>query len=218
VKFGLLVRKECWALSLRGKLLVLSVAAASAVTVFWGAYPFLATNRPIETDVLLVEGWVPDTVMNQAAAEFKHGHYRQLVVLRSSYGEAQSQYVPATAMRDYIARLLMRYGVPQESLGTLYFPAAERDRTYHAALAARDWFAEAAVPATSFNVLTEGPHARRSMLLFRKAFGNATTIGVIPLVDPRYDPKHWWRTSEGVREVTGETIAYVYAKFFFLGD
>ena len=30
-----------------------------------------------------------------------------------------------------------------------------------------------------------------------------------------YDPKRWWCYSEGVREILGETIAYVYARFFF---
>lgn len=30
-----------------------------------------------------------------------------------------------------------------------------------------------------------------------------------------YDPRHWWRTSEGVRNVVGESIAYLYARFFF---
>jgi hypothetical protein len=33
--------------------------------------------------------------------------------------------------------------------------------------------------------------------------------------NPDYDPKHWWRYSEGVREILGETIAYMYAEFLF---
>jgi len=33
--------------------------------------------------------------------------------------------------------------------------------------------------------------------------------------DPDYDPKRWWRYSEGVREVLGESIAWFYAAFFF---
>jgi UDP-N-acetyl-D-mannosaminuronate dehydrogenase len=32
---------------------------------------------------------------------------------------------------------------------------------------------------------------------------------------PDYDSKHWWRYSDGVREGIGESIAYIYARFFF---
>jgi len=67
----------------------------------------------------------------------------------------------------------------------------------------------------NFNVLTEDVHARRTRLLFQEAFGRETTIGIIAVPDPDYDAKHWWRYSEGVREVLGESIAYIYAKFFF---
>ena len=30
-----------------------------------------------------------------------------------------------------------------------------------------------------------------------------------------FDAAHWWRSSEGVREILGESIAYLYAKFIF---
>jgi hypothetical protein len=33
--------------------------------------------------------------------------------------------------------------------------------------------------------------------------------------NPDYNPKQWWRYSDGVREVIGESIAYIYAKFLF---
>ena len=33
---------------------------------------------------------------------------------------------------------------------------------------------------------------------------------------PDYDPKDWWRYSDGVREVIGESIAYIYANSYFI--
>jgi len=48
-------------------------------------------------------------------------------------------------------------------------------------------------------------------MMFTKVFGKNVAIGIIALNDPLYDPKHWWRTSEGVREVLGEAIANMYA-------
>ena len=63
--------------------------------------------------------------------------------------------------------------------------------------------------------MTEDSHARRTRLLFQKALGNDVTGGIISIPNPDYDAKHRWRYSEGVREVIGEGIAYIYAKLLF---
>ncbi len=39
---------------------------------------------------------------------------------------------------------------------------------------------------------------------FQKAFGKDINVGIISVRNPDYDPKHWWRYSEGVREITSE--------------
>ena len=57
-----------------------------------------------------------------------------------------------------------------------------------------------------------GAHARRSRLLFAHALGDGFDVGVIPIVDRRFDPAHWWRSSAGVRVTIDETIAYAYAR------
>jgi len=52
-------------------------------------------------------------------------------------------------------------------------------------------------------------------MLYEKALGKDVKVGVIALKDLNYDPNHSWRSSEGVREVLGESIAYIYARVFF---
>jgi hypothetical protein len=52
-------------------------------------------------------------------------------------------------------------------------------------------------------------------LLFQKAFGPEVKVGIVAVADPQFDPDHWWRSIEGVREVVGETIAYLYARLLF---
>lgn len=90
-----------------------------------------------------------------------------------------------------------------------------RERTYSSAIALRDWFLEHGMAVRSINVLTEDCHARRTQLLYERAFGKNVKIGIINVANPDYDPKYWWRYSDGVREVIGESIAYAYARFFF---
>jgi hypothetical protein len=58
-------------------------------------------------------------------------------------------------------------------------------------------------------------HARRSRLLFQKAFGPGIEVGVIAIRDREYNPRVWWRYSEGVKEVLSEGAAYLYARFLF---
>ena len=208
-----LVRRECWTLSRLTKLLLLGAALAFVLLIRWQAHPFLAVNHPVKPEVLVVEGWMPLQTLNQAAAEFQRGRYRRLLIVRSSDDQAEN-YFASREYNENVASLLTRYGVPGESVDTLFWPVAQRDRTYHAALAVRDWFTQNGIAVNYLNVATVGPHARRSWLMYRKAFGETTTIGIIALDDKTYDPKHWWRTSKGAREVLVESIAYVYAKLF----
>jgi hypothetical protein len=51
--------------------------------------------------------------------------------------------------------------------------------------------------------------------LFDKLFGERLAVGIIAARVHDYDPHRWWTSSVGFRGVVGETIAYVYARFFF---
>ena len=67
----------------------------------------------------------------------------------------------------------------------------------------------------SIDVVTKGAHARRSRLLFEKVFGSDVKVGVIALRDRSYESSRWWRSSEGIREIPFQAIAYLYARFIF---
>jgi hypothetical protein len=219
VNFGLLVRKERWTLSWRGKLLAGAVMLSLALFVCTEAHPFLAVNHPKDGDLMVLESWITSNyLLKEAAGEFQRGHYRKVLVLRSIYAPEEGpdeQEPPARLDEKYVSRVLANYGVPCQHIATKVYWAVERDRTYHAALSTKEWISQSGVQIRRINVLTVGPHARRSWLIFDKVFGNNAEVGVVTLQDPTYDPKHWWRTSEGVRELLGETIAYAYARFFF---
>jgi uncharacterized SAM-binding protein YcdF (DUF218 family) len=67
----------------------------------------------------------------------------------------------------------------------------------------------------AIDVVTIGSHARRSRLLFQKAMGNTVRVGVLAMDEREFDPVHWWRSSEGVREVLFEGVAYLYVRLCF---
>jgi len=210
----LMVRRECWKLTWQGRLLAGLLVLIAIGTVQLRIHSFLAITDPVPADVLIIEGWIPPDTVRQAAAEFRQGGYHQLIVLRPIFDDAD-KYQSGRYNGDFIANLLIENGVPKDEETTLFPVVAQKDRTYHSALVARQWLADHGMVVKSLDVATLGPHARRSRLLYEKAFGDDVEIGIIALFNREYDPAHWWRTSEGVREVVGETIAYFYAKCFF---
>ncbi len=211
---GLFVRKERWGLSWRGRFAVLSALAALAAAVVLEIHPFLAVTNPTHSDYLVVEGWIHYSDFDLAAQVFRNGHYKKLL---TSGVQRDSAIKPGSKdnYADYAAEQLKDFGVTDDQSQAVSCWVTHKDRTYNSALAVKKWFERNGIKITSIDVVSEGPHARRSRLLYQKAFGSGVHVGIISLQDPTYDPEHWWRSSEGVREVIGETVAYMYAKFCF---
>jgi hypothetical protein len=67
---GLLVQGYRWTLSLRAKVLLLSLLIAISVIIFFGIYPFLAVTHRVDADILVVEGWIGPYAIQFAAKEF----------------------------------------------------------------------------------------------------------------------------------------------------
>jgi uncharacterized SAM-binding protein YcdF (DUF218 family) len=212
--FGMLVRKERWGLSWPGKLVLILALCLGGLGVVKGAYPFLATTRPVSTKTMVVEGWLPPSVVQQLANRYAAREYQQIVIPRGLF-RGRSAYESGEFAANYMAESLVQLGVPKDRVHVLFFDSVKVDRTYHSALAVKKWYRERGEQIGSMELVTMGPHARRSRLLFRKALGNEVKIGVLALEDDHYDAQHWWRSSAGVREVPFELIAYIYAKFFF---
>jgi uncharacterized SAM-binding protein YcdF (DUF218 family) len=113
------------------------------------------------------------------------------------------------------AELLKKNGLSSDSLQKVPSRVMDRDRTYGSAVALRNWFHEHNLAVRGINVLTEDVHARRTRLLFQKALGDNVRVGIIAVPNPDYDSRHWWRYSEGVKDVFSEATAYLYARFLF---
>ena len=212
---GLVSRKARWGLSSLGWLLLGSVMAVAAGVFLCGVHPFLAISHREDADVLVVEGWVHDYAIRAAAEEFKAGRYKRTFTTGgpvSGLGRYINDYQTSASVG---ASRLRTAGVPDELVQMVPSHVSRRDRTYNSAVALHTWFREHNLQVRSFSVLTEDTHARRTHLLFQKAFGKEATVGIISVPNPDYDAKRWWRTSEGVREVPFEFLAYLYARFLF---
>lgn len=212
---GLLSRRTRWGLSFTGWLLILCLCLGGGFVWTRTVFPFLAVTERLPTDVLVVEGWIQEQEIRSAAAEFATGRYNRVFTTGgpvSGTGSYTNEYNTSASVG---ADGLRRAGVPAERIEMVPSRVMERDRTYGAAVALRDYFVSRQIRPASINVATEAPHARRTRLLFQKALGRDITVGVIALRNPDYDSQHWWQYSEGVRDVVGEALAYIYARFLF---
>jgi len=213
--WGILTRKERWGLSWRGWLAVVLLVLLAGWTLVLETYPFLAVTHRVDAHTLVVEGWVHDYAIRVAAEEFRTGSYQMAYTTGGPVSGSESYTNDYNTSASVGAGRLRAAGLPHEVLQMVPSRVMDRDRTYNSAVALRDWFQDHHMSVHAVNVMTEDVHARRTRLLFQEALGKDVTVGITAVPNPDYDSAHWWRYSEGVRDVLGEAIAYVYAKFFF---
>jgi uncharacterized SAM-binding protein YcdF (DUF218 family) len=178
------------------------------------ANTFLAVNSPISSQVLIVEGWLPDYAFLAAQHEFKRGEYRYVITTGGPLAEAGALTHFRTGA-EFAAAKLQELGVPGDCIVVASSNNSVRDRTYGSALAVKKWLQSSNPSIRAVNVFSLAAHARRTRLLFQKALGEEVKVGVFASPDVYYDPSRWWASSEGVRVVLSEAIAYVYARCVF---
>ena len=213
--WGLFDRKERWSLTWRGWLILGFTLVVAGAVFLKGVYPFLAVTDRVDADALVVEGWIHEYAIKHAVDEFKRGSYQRVFTVGGPV-EGSGHYINDYHTNASIAaKVLKKYGLPDESLQMVPSRVMDRDRTYGSAIALRNWFREHDMRIRSLNVLTENVHARRTRLLFSKALGAGISVGIIAVSHPDYDARRWWCYSHGVKDVSSEAIAYLYAKLFF---
>lgn len=212
---GLLTRKERWGLTWRGWLIAVLFIVFTAGLFIGKIYPFLAVTDRVDADYLVVEGWVHDSAIQASIKEFKTGHYRLIFTtggpVRGSGGYTNDFNTSASVA----AERLVAAGMANSLVQMVPSRVADRDRTYGSAIALKNWLKQNHLAVHSINVVTEDVHARRTRLLFQRAFGNDLAIGIIAVPATEYDPTHWWVYSEGVEGILMASIAYVYARLLF---
>jgi len=213
--WGLFDRRQRWSLSWRGRLILASALLLVGALVFRGVYPFLALTHRVGTNILVVEGWVHEYAIRAALDEFRTHSYKRVFTTGGPVEGIGGYINDYNTSASVGADLLKKNGLATGSVQMVPSRVMDRDRTYGSAVALRDWLRVHNMTVSGINVVTEDVHARRSWLLFQKALGNKMAVGIIAVPNPDYDSSRWWRYSEGVKEVVSESIAYLYAKFFF---
>ena len=212
---GIVTRKERWALSWRGWVIVFTAGLVTFSLLWLRLYPFLAITDRVDAKILVVEGWIHEYAIRAAVTEFKSNHY-QRVFTTGGPVEGTGGYINDFMTSASVgADLLRKAGVPDQSLQMVPSRVMDRDRTYGSAVALRNWFRDHNMVVSGINVVTKDVHARRTRLLFQKALGKDVQVGIIAVANVDYPANRWWHYSEGLKNVVSEFAAYLYARLLF---
>ena len=190
-----------------GRWLFLAFLVGLAIMAWREAYPFLARQAPVAAETLVVEGWVSDDLLAQAAGWAESNGVKRIVatggpIELGSYLTSYKSYAEMTKARMEALGLGEKF-----ELAAAPAEKVRRGRTRESARALR---AALGPELGAFNVASEGPHARRSWRAFRDEFAGQAEVGSVALAPTAYGREDWWRCSAGVRAVIAEAIAYGY--------
>lgn len=187
--------------------MVITVALVRSV------YPFLAVNEPVGASVLVVEGWLSRKELDEAIAAFRAGRYAQVVTTGGplhSWPESRDSTYAHKA-----AAYLRSHGLGTVPISAAPSPITHQDRTYNSAIVVRQWAQQSGIQLTRIDVLSRGPHARRSRMLYEKAFGPRVEVGILAVRPQDYSETSWWRTSTGAREVAEQAVGLLWVTLYF---
>ena len=209
-------RKESWVPTWRSWALIVLLVVGVLAPAVRSVNRFLTVTQPAAAaEVLVVEGWMPDSVMPSVVAEFKRGGYQRLIT--TGLGRPDwwtDERYPTGA--EITAATLVFLGIPTNRLVTV--PPRHglvRDRTYGSAQGVKKWLEGADITVDAVNVYSLGPHSRRTRLLFQKALGDKIKVGIFAHPSDSYDAGRWWSSLQGFTEVASEGVAYLYARVLF---
>jgi hypothetical protein len=217
-----------------GRLLLAGTFVAVFVFIELTLHDFLAVNRPLGQDILVVEAWLRKEWLAQVPSALKSGHYRYLVVVgppAEISDETSSADVAGSELEKFgcdpsiivkirvpfqstVRSFAIPFVVPPYCFFFLSFQVSRR--TYADALAVSEWLKSSRIPTQGVDVFTVSVHARKSWNFFQHAIGDKCPVGVIAVPETLYNPRYWLFSREGIWLVPYNLIGYLYAKSIFL--
>ena len=209
------IRRECPVPSVWGWCAIALLAVVGCGVYVFSIHQFLSPVHPVESEILVVEGWMPEYALQLAAGDFNSRRYRVLVV---TGGPLETGYFLTgySSLAHVGAATLQKLGIDSSKIVAVPSVFVQKDRTYEEGMALKKWLSQSAPGVKSLTLYSLGCHSRRSQLLYSKALGRGYSIGIVACPNRDYDSSRWWRFSNGVRTVADETLAYFYALLFFV--
>lgn len=202
-----------------GLAILTGLLALPALVWFRYGEAFLSLTERVPAKILVVEGWVGPEGIRASKLEFERGGYDLIVTSGGNpdpYSEENWQREGWTYAEGAFHQLV-RAGVPAERIIAAPAKVTDTARTYESALTVKAALGKLGIVPQSINIFSFGPHARRSKIVYEKACGPATQVGVIAWVPRAYGSGPWWRSSERSIELLVQTVGFFYEVLFNSG-
>ncbi len=215
--FRSLVRERTiWLPNWKGWGLIIGITLLAAYASIKFAYPLLAPTQRVTANILIVEGWLPEYALEAAIDEFKQHPYELLLTSGGPLWEGHH----ASGFHSYAelaAQVLRSLDFKTNQLHVAPGPKVWKHRTFQSALATSQYLAASKIEVTGINVMTLGPHGRRTKIIYDRVFESQCPVGIIAHPSSEYDKDRWGRTSEGTKHILTETMAATYEWIFRSG-
>lgn len=208
----LIKKKECYRLSWFSILILFFALLLSLYFLRSNLYDYLSPTAPVETKVMVLEGWLDDFAIEEAYAIYQNQKYDLIITTGGplDIGYLATHYITTAELAKIT---LLQLGMDSTKIFAVARKHILKDRTYQSAIALKAWLAKEKPEINKFNLVSLGTHSKRSHYLFKKALPEKE-IGIIALKDQRFDSDKWWKTSKGSRTVITEALGYFYISFF----
>lgn len=215
VRSRLLQRQTVWWPTPLGWLGGFSFLVACVLSWTFLAEDWLSLTDRAPAKILVVEGWIGLDGIAAAAREFSDGNYDFVVGTGGLTGErwntARWNYA------DMAAKELRRLGIPADRILTARAREVESRRTFEAAAATWRTLEANGLHPAAINLMTRGPHARRSRIVYARVFGSDTKVGVISWTPASELTSPWWDSTDRTSDLLKESSGYAFELFLNSG-
>ncbi len=207
-------KRECICLTWPAKILILVITVLAFYLLFTRFPLYLSKSNPTQGEFLVLDGQLPDYAIEEAAKIFSRNNYTAIIVMG---GQLPSGHYIAgkKTMAEITYATFIALGFDSTKLILVKGQSVLKDRTYTSGLNLKVWLDLQNITDCKIDVVSVGCHAKRSQYLFQKALGKNFEVGIIAVTDKGFNVKTWWKSSNGVRTVISEVVAFFYAVLFF---
>lgn len=169
-------------------------------------HPFLAINNPVDSKVMVIEGWIPAESINYVVRICMQNNYEKILITNSQF--ITSSKTAAMSCKE----MLEANGINGSQIFIIPLTRFSNSRTFSYAKSTVAWIMENEPRVRSFNVLTYGTHARKSYILYKKAATDHIQVGIISVPPISYTPRFWFLSLKGTSYVVKNLVGFLYAK------
>lgn len=191
-------------MSKKNKIVAIALVVSFPITFFmllpW-LHLFLSRNHLVSAKTLVIQGWIFDTMMDQATAEFHRGNYERIIVTGTG-----------NSTKNGRARLMER-GIDQSLIAVAIAKAIKKGwhNTFSEAYGLKWYIRNYAPEINAVNIVTSAVHGRKTETVFKKVLGDSIAVGVITCRSNYYNADKIWTSPLGIKVTIKFFIGYLYA-------